>query len=648
MWQEQVLEIRCFEESLLELHKEGLISGTVHTCVGQELVAISVGRCLNNNVDAIFATHRGHGYYISYGGDTVALLAEMTGRSGALCLGRGGSQHLNFKNFFSNGIQGAGAVQAVGYAWGQKRKNNGGVTIVQLGDGTFGQGSVYESFNFTKLLKVPILFVVEVNGWAQSTEVSKTILGSIEDRVSGFGISYTRISDKNPEELFKKVEVIVGDVRSGKPHVLIVETQRLLAHSKGDDDRDPDFLKEQFNTDPLLVWGKENKEDFDNLEQKFKNRYSLEILDIKSRSLVTDIGISSLRPLITSVESQHITNNNESSTIRFVETLNNTFHKLFSKHEDTFMIGEDLKDPYGGAFKVCRGLSDKFEDRIFSTPIAENAIVGVTVGLALSGYRPIAEIMFADFVTLAADQIINSAAKFYYMFGEKVNCPVIIRLVSGGGRGYGPTHSQNLENLFCGVPGLRIIAVSEYHNIDSLYEVIYDLDRAPVIIVEDKRMYGRFYRINLPVLMEQVNVRGDLFNIPSLVFKPKGIDSVLTVVCYGQMASLVEETINKLLYEEEIFVDLVVVTQIYPLDISSIKDSVTRTKRVLVVDQNQGTYSFAGAVISELALAGVICGFSSKVVSAKDYPNPSSVQLENKVLPSADNVFQAALDLVKI
>ena len=131
---------------------------------------------------------------------------------------------------------------------------------------------------------------------------------------------------------------------------------------------------------------------------------------------------------------------------------------------DVILIGEDLLDPYGGAFKVSRGLSTRFPDQVFSTPIAEAGIVGLSNGLALAGMRPVAEIMFADFVTLAADQLINFAAKFHAMYGGKVACPLTVRLVSGGGRGYGPTHSQSLEGLFCGVPGLRVIALSRRHD----------------------------------------------------------------------------------------------------------------------------------------------------------------------------------------
>jgi 2-oxoisovalerate dehydrogenase E1 component len=646
MWQEKVIEIRIFEETLLELHKEGLISGTVHTCVGQELVPISICSCLDNEIDAVFATHRGHGYYISYGGDTKSLFSEMTGREGALCLGRGGSQHLNYKNFFSNGIQGAGAVQAVGFAWGQKLKNNGGITISQLGDGTLGEGSVYVAFNFASLLKVPVLFVVEVNGVAQSTDTTKTIAGSIEERANAFNLGFYRIKDSDPEYLFKKVETIISHVRNGNPHVLIIETQRLLSHSKGDDDRDPDFIQRQFKKDPLNVWMKSNGQLYDKLVNNFKSRYQQEIRDIKSRKIINSIGQSAIPSFEKIINSDEILNINDLGEKRFVEVLNLAYHSMFSTNDKAIMLGEDIDDPYGGAFKVTKGLSEVFGARVYSTPIAENGILGVSIGLAISGFRPIAEIMFADFVTLAADQIINSAAKYYYMFGEKVICPILVRLVSGGGRGYGPTHSQNMEKLFCGIPGLRVVAISEYHNIDNLLRYINESDRAPVILVEDKKMYTRYHKIDLPVFMNFVKVRGTEFNIPPLVFTPKGLPPALTIVCYGQMVEDVQVACKKLFYEDEIFVDIIVITQIWPLNTISISDSIMQTKRLLVIDPNEGSYSFSSAVISNLVNESSNLSFICKSVTSLNFPDSASKHLENKILPSADQIYQMAKEMI--
>src|SRR5512138_978221 len=147
-----------------------------------------------------------------------------------------------------------------------------------------------------------------------------------------------------------------------------------------------------------------------------------------------------------------------------LERLNYALHHAMETDERVYLLGEDILDPYGGAFKVARGLSTKFPERVLTTPISEAAILGVANGMALRGLRPVAEIMFGDFVTLVADQIINHAAKFRWMYNDQVRVPLVVRAPMGGRRGYGPTHSQTLEKLFLGVPGLQMIAPCEFGN----------------------------------------------------------------------------------------------------------------------------------------------------------------------------------------
>ncbi|HWK26086.1 MAG TPA: alpha-ketoacid dehydrogenase subunit beta, partial [Solirubrobacter sp.] len=156
--------------------------------------------------------------------------------------------------------------------------------------------------------------------------------------------------------------------------------------------------------------------------------------------------------------------------------------------ERVVLLGEDLADPYGGAFKVTRGLSTDFEERVRSTPISEGAIAGIAAGLALAGYRPIAEVMFGDFLTLCFDQLVNHIAKYEAMYAGQVSCPVIIRTPSGGGRGYGPTHSQSLEKHFVGVPGLKVVAASLVHDPGQVLRTLLTQD-SPVLYVEHKLLY---------------------------------------------------------------------------------------------------------------------------------------------------------------
>ena len=248
---ETAVRIRVFEAKLLELFQGGSLSGTVHTCIGQEFCAAALHPHLRKGIDAFFATHRGHGHYLAYGGPEDALLAELMGRAGALCLGRGGTQNLCFRRFFSAGIQGGSAPIATGYAWAMKRRREGAIAVAQIGDGTLGEGTLYEAFTFAALLGAPVLFLLEYNGWAQSTDVRTTTPGDVLQRASGFGLDVDWIKDDDPDQLHEHLGRVVSKVRRGIPFLQIVETRRLMAHSKGDDNRPRDLVESLWRADPL-------------------------------------------------------------------------------------------------------------------------------------------------------------------------------------------------------------------------------------------------------------------------------------------------------------------------------------------------------------------------------------------------------------
>jgi len=172
--------------------------------------------------------------------------------------------------------------------------------------------------------------------------------------------------------------------------------------------------------------------------------------------------------------------------MRYVESLNQALHELMAEEERVFVIGEDILDPYGGAFKVTKGLSSAYPDRVLSTPVSEASITGFATGMALRGLRPILEIMFGDFITLCADQIVNGASKFSWIYNEQVEVPLVIRTPMGGRRGYGPTHSQTLEALFLGTPGLTIVAPSHLHSPGGLLRRAVLGGKGPVLFVENK------------------------------------------------------------------------------------------------------------------------------------------------------------------
>ncbi len=236
--------IREFEQLLLKLFGQGKLNGTVHTCVGQELIPVLLSSFITTD-DTFFSNHRGHGHYIAKTGDVKGLLAEVMGKTTGCSGGYGGSQHLyQEKSFYSNGIQGGMAPIAAGYAFSKKISNKAGISVSFLGDGTLGEGTVYETLNCAAIYKLPVLFVLEHNGYAQSTSSKQTFAGSSEKRFEGFGLNYFKGDIWNEEELQKSFESAVNSARNYEPSVIEVSCYRLNSHSKGDDNRSEQEINE--------------------------------------------------------------------------------------------------------------------------------------------------------------------------------------------------------------------------------------------------------------------------------------------------------------------------------------------------------------------------------------------------------------------
>ncbi len=254
--------IRRFEETVLDNFSRGIFYGTTHTYLGQEANAVGVLANIREN-DIVFSNHRGHGHFLAYGGDPRKLFAELMGRATGVCGGRGGSQHLYWRNFYSNGIQGGTIPIATGMALAEKFKQSGAVTIAFLGDGTLGEGVIYEAFNMASLWKAPILYVLENNHIAQTTPSELALAGNIPDRFKAFGIQARQLETSDVNEISAVAVEMLSQVRQDiAPRALIIHTQRFGPHSKGDDTRDPALVGElRQKWDPILIHGVRLKAD---------------------------------------------------------------------------------------------------------------------------------------------------------------------------------------------------------------------------------------------------------------------------------------------------------------------------------------------------------------------------------------------------
>ena len=246
--------IRRLEETLLELFSLGKLVGTTHTYIGQEANAVGVIDHLDPVRDVVFSNHRCHGHYLAFTDDVDGLLGEVMGRVTGVCGGKGGSQHLCNGNFYSNGVQGSIVPVATGMALAER--GSGAVTVVFLGDGTLGQGTVYECLNLASLWSLPILFVVENNHYAQTTPRRLAVAGSIPDRALPFGIPSSHLDTTDVLEVHGEAGRAIAGVReTGRPAYLVLDTYRFSPHSKGDDTRDPAEIETRRELDPLAVAG---------------------------------------------------------------------------------------------------------------------------------------------------------------------------------------------------------------------------------------------------------------------------------------------------------------------------------------------------------------------------------------------------------
>ena len=248
--------IRRFEETVLEEFKRGVFAGTTHTSLGQEANAVGVISALQPE-DIIVTNHRCHGHFLAYGGDTRALFAEMMGRESGVCAGRGGSQHIHWRNLYSNGVQGGIVPIAAGMALAEKQKGSGSIVTVFIGDGTFGEGIIYEAFNMARLWALPLLIVVEHNHIAQTTPTELVQVGQLADRMRAFEIPVNELNSSDVSEIHQAALNAAESVRSDQlPSALLLHTVRFGPHSKGDDTRDEAELRALQNTrDPLKILG---------------------------------------------------------------------------------------------------------------------------------------------------------------------------------------------------------------------------------------------------------------------------------------------------------------------------------------------------------------------------------------------------------
>ena len=630
---QDALLIRCIENAFLDLFAQGEINGTVHTSVGQEFSAIAFAGQLQER-DFVFSNHRCHGHYLAFTKDYAGLIGELLGKKSGTCAGIGSSQHLQRGNFFSNGIQGGIVPVAAGMALARKLTGNGQIGIVFIGDGTLGEGVVYETLNLLSLWQIPLLVVCENNRYAQSTRIEDNLAGNIRQRAEAFGIPTFECSTDDVDALLASASVAIAHVRnSGSPAFHLVHTYRLNAHSKGDDNRDPAEVEAYRQRDYFCQLEKSDPQTFRQLSDEARQQ-TIALINVlqESEELAGSDYLDPPDKATSDVQWLPLEDQNE----RQVNLINRFFQNWLAEDKKNIFLGEDVLSPYGGAFKVSRDLSRNFPDQVLSTPISEAAITGIANGLALAGYRPVVEIMFGDFITLALDQIVNHASKFFHMYNKQVTCPLVVRTPMGGRRGYGPTHSQTLDRLLIGIDNVTTVALNTLVNPELIYQGVFQ-QQHPVIVIENKVDYGKL--VALPKLP---NYRASVSQQPFPIVRVSPVSSTptLTIVTYGGMTSIVLDCVLELFRDHDLKSEVIVLSCINPIDYGCINDSLSQTRRLVVVEEGSKIGGIGSEIVSTVVehVSGPV---ETLKIGALPIPIPSVRSLEDMVLPSRHSIVQA-------
>jgi len=621
---EEAIRIRLVEQKFLELFSQGKMNGTVHTCVGQEFSAVAVAGQLKEN-DWVTSNHRCHGHFISKTKNWQGLMDELMGLESGVCKGLGSSQHLYAPGFLSNGPQAALVPVATGIALHKKIHELEGIAVSYIGEGTLGEGALYEAFNLASIYQVPHLIVCENNLYSQSTPQLMGVSGSILARPEAFDIKTFEADTWNIEKLIKVSREAIDYVRTGRPAFLMIRTYRLNAHSKGDDDRDASEVQFFKDNDPITkLLGIEQWAD---LAKRIAAQINDHVTNVKQDVLSFENYVKDQLPRKTTAKLGPVINEKK----RMVQALNSAYRKTLES--GAFHIGEDICDPYGGAFKVTKGLSTEFPKMVRNASISENGLLGVSIGMALMGTHSFAEIMFGDFMTHTFDQLISNASKIHHMYAFQTSVPVRIRTPMGGKRGYGPTHSQSLEKHFLGIDNVGVISLSSL--IDPVVAIEESIDiNFPLVILENKVDYGK----TLWGGSQDFELTREAKVFGALRLNPKVAAPSLTIVSYGETARHIADHLEHFFQETDLVPELICLTQLHPLDTNLIERSVKKTGRLLTVEDGSIDFGLGAEVLSKLAEKGQSFDFALRV-GAEPVPVPSITKLELEVLPTIERII---------
>jgi 2-oxoisovalerate dehydrogenase E1 component len=649
---------RSIDNKAMNLLKQGKtffhIAGS-----GHEAIQVATGLALNPKKDWFFPYYRDLALTQSLGVTPYDFFLQCFAKDGDPSSGgrqlpcHWGKPDINLPG--QSSPTGTQFLEAVGAAIAQVRKGERNIAYVSSGEGTSSQGEFHEAVNWASREKLPVLFVIENNKYAISVPVNLQSGGkgnSVSEMMAGYAnLHRAKIDGTDYFECVEQVEEAIKYIKSGKgPALIEAEVVRLLSHSSSDDQkkyRSPDELEKDLQKDPIQRFVKKlislkmiTEDEF----QKLKKEIEKEVSDAADKALKSPDPKAETATRFVFDESnlknelEYEKNEPSGSKVVMVDSLNHALMEEMERDDRIYMFGEDIADNKGGVFTVTKGLSNKFgEERVFNSPLAEASIMGVAIGMAVTGLKPVVEIQFGDYIWPAFMQMKNELATFRYRTNNTWPCPVVIRVAVGGYIHGGLYHSQNIESIFAHIPGIYIAFPSNAADAKGLIKTAIRMND-PVLFCEHKGLYRQSSAMSPEPDADYLVPFGKAKVVR------EGTDA--TVISYGVCLwdSLLAA---KKLEEEGYSVEVIDLRTIIPLDEETIFNSVKKTNKAIIIHEDTLTGGFGAEIASRIAdncfqfLDGPV-----KRVAALDSHIPYSPILENEILPNRNRVYNGIKELL--
>jgi 2-oxoisovalerate dehydrogenase E1 component len=629
---------RMIEEKMLVLLRQGRISKWF-SGIGQE--AISTGATLALNDDEwIMPLHRNLAVFTSRGMPLSKLFKQWQGSQDGYSKGRERSFHFgNAAHHICGMISHLGPQLAIadGVALAHKLREEKKVSLAFTGDGGTSEGDFHEALNVAAVWDLPVIFVIENNGYGLSTPVTEQYRCiSLIDKAKGYGMEAVKIDGNNVLEVYDTIKgVREYCIKHQKPYLVECVTFRMRGHEEASGTKyvPPELFRLWEMKDPirnyeqyLLERNILNPTMVEKIRNEFLQKIESELaIGFNSPAVVADTEVelediyAPAKPLATVIDNSGVNSSFDGSTkeLRMIDAIKEGLQQSMEQHENLVLMGQDIAE-YGGAFKITEGFVKQFgKERVRNTPLCESAIVGAALGLSLEGYKSMMEMQFADFVTVGFNQIINNLAKIHYRWGQ--NADVVIRMPSGAGVGAGPFHSQSNEAWFVHTPGLKVLYPSTPADAKGLMIAAIN-DPNPVLFFEHKALYRA---ISGPVPESYYEIE---------IGKARHVreGDEISIITYGSAVVWAEDYAAE---HPELSIDILDLRTLLPLDYHAIRAAVARTGRVIVLHEDSLTGGIGGEIaawISEHCFP--LLDAPVMRCASLDSPIPFSIELENNFL----------------